>query len=70
MPSKISALDVNVSGIAPTLDVPDIVRARAIARIRFFRPESKGRTHRTIELAREILMQGQRINKGQSGAMA
>jgi hypothetical protein len=47
-----------------------MVRARATARIRFFCPEAKGRTHRTIELVREILMQGQRINKGQSGAMA
>jgi len=56
--------------IEQTLDLLNIVRARATARIRFFRPEAKGRTHRTIELVREILMQGQRINKGQSGAMA
>jgi len=47
-----------------------MVRAPTSARIRFFRPEAKGRAHRSIELAREILMQGQRINKGQSGAMA
>jgi hypothetical protein len=52
------------------LDLLNIIRGRAAARIRFFRPEAKGRTHRTIELAREILMQGQRINKGQSGATA
>jgi len=61
---------VNVSGIARTLDLLNIIRARATARIRYSRPEAKGRTYRTIELLREILMQGQRINKGQSGAMA
>jgi hypothetical protein len=61
---------VNVSGIERRLDGLNMVRAPTSARIRFFRPEAKGRAHRTIELAREILMQGQRINKGQSGAMA
>jgi hypothetical protein len=45
-------------------------RRRATTRLRLFRAEVTGRTHPIIELAKDILMQGQRINKGQSGAMA
>jgi hypothetical protein len=47
-----------------------ISRTFANARLRFFRLAAIGLDHRTIEFTSDILMQGQRTNKGQSGAMA
>jgi hypothetical protein len=47
-----------------------IVRTFATAPLRSFRLAAIGLDQRTIEFTSDILMQGQRTNKGQSGAMA
>jgi hypothetical protein len=47
-----------------------ILRTVATARLPSFRLAAIGLDHRTIEFTIDILMQGQRTNKGQSGAMA
>jgi hypothetical protein len=60
---------MEASEIERTRDLRSL-RRRATTRLRPFPAEVTGRTHLIIELAKDILMQGQKINKGQSGAMA